>query len=132
MLFPLTDAEIISTLQNAQRNNEGFLVLNLPSDRLQTSDVCELVILDFDESTKTVSQGKQSARLSPTQFYLLRYIYVNGKAGYEDLQDAVWGCATTDGAIRAAISKLNSALLLGGFGFELLAHRSRVSIERIA
>jgi DNA-binding response OmpR family regulator len=132
MLFLLTDGEIVSAVQGAKRNNDGLFVFRVPANRLQENAQDAPIVLHFDVHTRTVSHGKQSARLSLTQFSLLKYIYENGRVGYEALQDAVWKCAASDDAIRRAVSKINDKLMDSGFCFELLSHRSRVSIEKSA
>jgi DNA-binding response OmpR family regulator len=131
MKFLLTECEVISLMQGMHRNNDGYLVLRLPPDRLQGKDRISIV-LEFDEPTKTVSQGKHSARLSPVQFFLLKYVYTYGKVGYEELQDNIWKGQATDTAIRCAVAKINNKLLEGGFSFELMTRHSKVFMDSAA
>ena len=81
----------------------------------------------------TVHCGRLSARLSPTQYALLQYVYTHSKVGSEEAQDAAWGGKEiSDGAIRAACSKINARLMERGFKIELSAHHGRISLEEIA
>ena len=131
MKFVLTDAEVISLMQSIKRNNDGYLILSMPADRLQGEKALPIV-LEFYEPTKTVKQGKHCARLSPVQFFLLKYVYTYGKVGYEELQDNIWAGQATDTAIRCAVSKINNKLLEEGFSFELATRHSKVFVENAA
>jgi hypothetical protein len=62
----------------------------------------------------------------------MRAVWTRGRASFEELQDDVWGREVSDGAIRAAVSRVNSSLLDAGLPVELLAHKGRVSIEKTA
>jgi DNA-binding response OmpR family regulator len=132
MLFLLTDCEIVTIIKEAKRNDDGTLRIRMPANRLQDNEQSAPLILEFDESAHTVSLGKRSVRLSRKQFHLLRYVYMHGKAGYEELQDCVWDGLVTDNTIRATLSIINSKLLDAGLRAELIAFRSKVSIERVA
>ncbi|MFZ5832270.1 MAG: hypothetical protein ACOY3P_19465, partial [Planctomycetota bacterium] len=92
MLFLLTDAEIVYTLQRAQKGESGLYRVDLPAMWLQEVrepapqpsaradapvDVLALPLV-FNEAARTVHCGQRNARLSPTQFALLRYVHDHG------------------------------------------------------
>jgi DNA-binding response OmpR family regulator len=130
MLFLLTESEAIDLLREAVRRPDGLLAIDVPEARLQEAGEPRPV-LTFDATARTVHCGKLSARLSPTQFELLQYVYDNERASYEELQDAIWQQNATDDAIRRVISKLNTKLMDCGFPLEILSHHSRVSIAKV-
>lgn len=130
--FYLTDSEIISLVRDAERDDDGYYIVEIPQNRLSDKRQSAPIVLAFNESAKTVACEKKSIRLSPTQYHLLKYIYEHGKAYYEELQDSVWHCKTTDTAIRCAIAKVNNRLIECGFSFELVTRKSRVTLERAA
>ena len=130
MIFVLTDAEIIGALQAALRQEDGYLAITMPKDRLQ-EHTSRQPILSFTNEARTVHCGHSSARLSPTQYAVLKYVYENGRTGFEELQDTVWdGKQTSDGAVRANLSKINAKLMDSGFGFELIHRNGRISLEK--
>jgi DNA-binding response OmpR family regulator len=131
MIFRLTDAELIAAMQSMVRTADGSLAIELPANRLEKCAAMAQPTLTFCESTRTVSCNGAKTRLSPIQFALLRRVSENGRVGYETLQDSVWGVLASDNTIRAAVAKVNSRLLDGGFPVELVAHRSRVSLELV-
>ena len=128
MRFLLSDSELVSALQSVVRHTDGRVTLDLPASKLLENASARPPLM-FDASSRTVHCGSLSARLSPTQFALMQYVNERGTACFETLQDEVWGEPTTDGAIRAACSKINATLCDRGFSIELSAHHSRVSIE---
>ena len=129
MIFTMTDAEIISALQEAVRQDDGFLAVRMPVKRLLGNEM-RRPNLTFSDSIRTVHSGRLSVRLSPTQYAMLKHVHDNGRTTYESLQDAVWnGKQTSDGAIRASLSRVNARLMDGGFGIELTHHNGKVSLE---
>jgi len=129
MIFAMTDAEIISALQEAVRQDDGFLAVRMPVKRLLGNEM-RRPNLTFSDSIRTVHSGRLSVRLSPTQYAMLKHVHDNGRTTYESLQDAVWnGRQTSDGAIRASLSRVNAKLMDGGFGIELTHHNGKVSLE---
>lgn len=131
MRFLLSDQELVNAMQAMTRHVDGRVVLDLPASRLLEAAIAAPPPLRFDAPAGAVRSGSRSVRLSPVQFALLKYIYEHGCTGFEALQDAIWKTPTSDGAIRAACSKLNQKLCDSGFSIELSANRSRVSIEEI-
>lgn len=129
--FLLSDSDIINAVKDSERQLDGFLSLCLPTELIQ-EQATKRVNLLFNKSAKTVHYGVLSARLSPLQFALLQYIYDNGRASFEDIQDHVWMRAVSDSAIRRAVSYVNEKLLSCGFACELLSRHSKVSIESVA
>jgi len=129
MLFALTDQELVVAIQKAVRREDGLLELDLPAGCLCEARQRRKASVRFCDDTATVHCQDRSARLSPTQYRLLQYVYTHGRVSYEALQDQVWGERTSDDAIRRACSKANMRLLECGLPCELVSHRSRVSFE---
>jgi len=97
------------------------------------NEVSNQPALTFDDSTRTVRSGRMSARLSPTQYSLLQYVYTHGKVGFVELQDAVWrDGGTSDNAIKLAVTKTNKLLCEYGFSVALAVIRGRVALETLA
>jgi len=131
MLFLLSDSDVVRLIQRAPRRPDGMLAIDIPVASL-AENVAERPLLTFSEESRTVNQCELSARLSPTQFGLLRYVYTHGRTGFEELQDSVWRSAkVSDGSIRTACSKVNAKLAEADFRVELSAHHGRVSVEAI-
>lgn len=131
MLFTLTSDELVRALSAVVHHDDGRVTLDLPASRLQeVAQTPARPPLVFDEGTLAVQYGKTSCRLSPTQFIMLQHISKRGKAGFEELQDVAWGGKrASDGAIRAAVSKLNARLMDSGIQTEVIAHRGRLWIQ---
>lgn len=131
MIVLLTDREAqqaINAIANGVRRSDGLVQVDLPIGSTPTTAT---PALSFNVLSSTVNSGRCSARLSVTQFALLKYVSDNGRVSFEDLQDVVWKKDTTDGAVRAACSKLNARLLKCGFTCELLVHHGHVSLEEM-
>ena len=120
MILLLTDSELraaIEALEQATPREGGLHQVDLPLEHhrhkeANDSPANQLPRLTFSPASRTVHCGSLSARLSPTQFSLLQYVYAHGRASFEDVQDAVWGRDVSDGAVRQAVYLLSSSLLL--------------------
>jgi DNA-binding response OmpR family regulator len=140
MIFLLTDHELraaIEALQHASPREGGLHQVDLALGHHRHKEASDhgdhqLPNLTFSPSSRTVHCGSLSARLSPTQFSLLQYVYAHGRASFEDVQDTVWGKEVSDDSVYRACSKLNVKLMDGGFSCELLTHHSHVSLEEMA
>ena len=62
VLFALSDSEAIDILRNATRSPDGLLVVDIPACRLVEASAPR-VILAFDDAARTVSHGRQRAKL---------------------------------------------------------------------
>jgi hypothetical protein len=128
MQFLLTDQEAVDAIRNGVRRDDGLLLIDLPASRLrETSE--RRPILTFLSDSQTVRWGKKSARLSPTEFALLRHVYECGRTSFEDGQDAIWGHAVSDVLIRNTCSRLSSRLLNAEIPYAVLTRHGSIILE---
>ena len=84
------EAGIDGPCREAEQRENGLYAVEIPASTLQ-ENAGSRIVLSFDDGARTVHCGRLSARLSPTQFALLQYVYTHSKVGFEEAQDAAWG-----------------------------------------
>jgi DNA-binding response OmpR family regulator len=105
---------------------EVDLPLFMPEVSLRKSNGRDI---HFASDSTTVSLDGKSARLSMTQFKLLRLLSCRGRVPVEEAQDEVWGPDVSDNAIRCTCSRLSTCLMEARIPYSVMYRRGYVILD---